>query len=347
MSAISHNGNVAGRYFSRLLQPARVSATVVQAAMPTGAAIVVDAGPGIEERDDVVAISGRGDRLDSVSVSAGNILSGRAAPTPTSSTTDRRSLDAAEVAARTVTNPQVPERTQLSEIVQESVHGAPRLSPATRQADASPGAAGSLDSSASQSGRTSTSEAALESTTHASTSPVRNSPAGVDTAHPSQSPVSQPNLSKSDADSATPPAARDMLGQVLRWVATAPDHAASAHAEAATDNTTIVRPPMSSAFQSERQAQGVTMPPQAARSPSLVPLSHPSGSNPLGAKTAGGQPVAALEEVVRLSIGDIRVRVEPPAAPALAQPAQSATRATPSAAAFATASGLRRRCIHL
>jgi hypothetical protein len=344
MSALSSN------YFSRLLQPSELQAADIARPMSAGSAWVAGAGPDIEERDDVVTVSSQGEPLDILSAPYGKGLSSSA--TPAISSADRLNPVETGPASRQY----APERAPLSGAALESGHAEQRRSPATSQASATSARIDSVDSAAEQPRWSSTSDEVPELSTRPATAPVREhqagpAPASGATAHLSQPQTARPDLAKPEAEATTPPAAREILGQVLRWVAASPDPAISSTTEVVANTPNIVRQPLQSAFSAEPPASGSNTPPQAVRSPSLAPVSHPSGSTPSGinpngaGRTAAGEPVAALEEVVRLSIGEIRVRVEPLAAPEPVQPAPSP--AGPLASPFATATGLRRRCIHL
>lgn len=150
-----------------------------------------------------------------------------------------------------------------------------------------------------------------------------------------------------------------LLDAVLSWIATEPQSVANPTLadDKSKSSTLNMRPESRPADPEDLPAQlpkgHPAAPVQANRRLTLSPDSHPSGFHPLGAvKTAGGE--LQVEEVVRIAIGEIRVRVEPPQETQRGMPAEVPP-ATPirhlsdsdAASSFTVGGSLRRRCIHL
>jgi hypothetical protein len=152
------------------------------------------------------------------------------------------------------------------------------------------------------------------------------------------------------------------LGEVLRWVAASPQVDAT---DAASAPDIDLRPPSRLVDPEVRPAQAV-LPPQPAtvqafRHPPLTSDRFPSGAQ--GAGRMAGRELPS-EAVVRIAIGEIRVRIEAPresprespretrpetpriSPPEMAMPSHfsSGADASPS---FTASVSLRRRCIHL
>lgn len=135
---------------------------------------------------------------------------------------------------------------------------------------------------------------------------------------------------------------RELLDRALRWVRTPESPSRMEASPPAAPLASVLAPPPMEAREtrvviptSEKPAQppGVPRDGSGAASPS----GHPSTAAP-----AAAAPVE--EEVVRVSIGEVRVHLEPPSTPSR-RPAQAPVRSAPAASLIPT--GARRRCIHL
>lgn len=150
-----------------------------------------------------------------------------------------------------------------------------------------------------------------------------------------------------------------LLGEVLRWVATSPQ-AVTADGPPAPDREL---PPLSRLADPEDRPVPAALPPAAVQA-----FRHPSrrrnafrASPELGGWRGGELP---NEEVVRIAIGEIRVRIEAPRESLRESPREAATdtpRASPpemgasthlasvadTSHAYGASGSLRRRCIHL
>lgn len=163
--------------------------------------------------------------------------------------------------------------------------------------------------------------------------------------------------SKVDSTHSTLP----LLGEVLRWVAT-PAPAASADAPSASAMDDL-RPLSPLTNPDDRPVQATLRQPvptvQAFRHPPLSSDRFPSGTPGTGQMAGGELPT---EQVVRIAIGEIRVRIEaarqsphetppetarisPPEMPSVA-PSRLSSGADASHS-FTASGSLRRRCIHL
>lgn len=150
-----------------------------------------------------------------------------------------------------------------------------------------------------------------------------------------------------------------LIDEVLNWIAAEPQSIINTTLadEKSMSSALNMRPVLRSVDPEDLSAKIPNWHPvdpvQANRRPPLSPDSHPSGNQPRGAvKAAGGE--LHIDEVVRIAIGEIRVRVESPLESQHVMPYEAAPAtpvrdgaATDAASSSSIGGSLRRRCIHL
>lgn len=171
--------------------------------------------------------------------------------------------------------------------------------------------------------------------------------------------AAEPDVQRMDSKRQTTHRTTALLDDVLRWVAAPSQSPSAEQPEAPTINS--LRPLSRLADPEERPAPAALQPPpasvQAFRHPTLSSDRFPSGTPGTG-RMAGGE--LPSEEVVRIAIGEIRVRIEtpreiprepPPETPRVSPPEMAASSHLSSGAdashAYSASGSLRRRCIHL
>lgn len=171
--------------------------------------------------------------------------------------------------------------------------------------------------------------------------------------------AAEPDLLRMDSKRQTTHRTTALLDDVLRWVAAPSQSPSAEQPEAPTINS--LRPLSRLADPEEHPAPAALQPPpasvQAFRHPTLSSDRFPSGTPGTG-RMAGGE--LPSEEVVRIAIGEIRVRIEtpreiprepPPETPRVSPPEMAASSHLSSGAdashAYSASGSLRRRCIHL
>lgn len=171
--------------------------------------------------------------------------------------------------------------------------------------------------------------------------------------------AAEPDVLRMDSKRQTTHRAPALLDEVLRWVAT-PTQLPSADVPEAPAMDSL-RPLSLLADPEDRPVPAALQPPpasvQAFRHPTLSSDRFPSGAPGTG-RVAGGE--LPSEEVVRIAIGEIRVRIETPReipreppteTPRVSPPEMAASSHLSSGAdashAYSASGSLRRRCIHL
>lgn len=171
--------------------------------------------------------------------------------------------------------------------------------------------------------------------------------------------AAEPDVLRMDSKRQTTHRTTALLDDVLRWVAT-PTQLPSADVPEAPAMDSL-RPLSRLADPEDRPVPAALQPPpasvQAFRHPTLSSDRFPSGAPGTG-RVAGGE--LPSEEVVRIAIGEIRVRIETPReipreppteTPRVSPPEMAASSHLSSGAdashAYSASGSLRRRCIHL